>query len=102
MTASLGERRLRCGASQLQSVFVDACEPMLEMTLVPSARTTRLTCPSAAAQSRSMTAATGKRIDNDNTRMSFAPIQQEVDDYISQFKEGYFPPLAMKIGRAHV
>ena len=27
--------------------------------------------------------------------MSFAPIQQEVDDYISQFKEGYFPPLSM-------
>ena len=27
--------------------------------------------------------------------MSFAPIQQEVDDYISQFKEGYFPPLEM-------
>src|SRR5713226_9951062 len=27
--------------------------------------------------------------------MSFAPIQKEVDDYISQFKEGYFPPLAM-------
>jgi NTP pyrophosphatase (non-canonical NTP hydrolase) len=27
--------------------------------------------------------------------MSFAPIQKEVDDYISQFKEGYFPPLSM-------
>src|SRR5919205_718133 len=27
--------------------------------------------------------------------MSFAPIQQDVDDYISQFKEGYFPPLEM-------
>jgi NTP pyrophosphatase (non-canonical NTP hydrolase) len=27
--------------------------------------------------------------------MSFAPIQQEVDGYISQFKEGYFPPLSM-------
>lgn len=28
-------------------------------------------------------------------QMSFAPIQKEVDDYISQFKEGYFPPLSM-------
>jgi NTP pyrophosphatase (non-canonical NTP hydrolase) len=27
--------------------------------------------------------------------MSFAPIQKEVDDWISQFEEGYFPPLAM-------
>ena len=27
--------------------------------------------------------------------MSFAPIQKDVDDYISQFKEGYFPPLSM-------
>ncbi len=27
--------------------------------------------------------------------MSFAPVQKEVDDYISQFKEGYFPPLEM-------
>jgi NTP pyrophosphatase (non-canonical NTP hydrolase) len=27
--------------------------------------------------------------------MSFAPIQKEVDDYIAQFKEGYFPPLSM-------
>lgn len=27
--------------------------------------------------------------------MSFATIQKEVDDYISQFKEGYFPPLEM-------
>lgn len=27
--------------------------------------------------------------------MSFAPIQKEVDGYISQFKEGYFPPLSM-------
>jgi NTP pyrophosphatase (non-canonical NTP hydrolase) len=27
--------------------------------------------------------------------MSFAPIQKEVDDFISQFKEGYFPPLSM-------
>ncbi len=27
--------------------------------------------------------------------MSFAPIQKQVDDYISQFKEGYFPPLSM-------
>src|SRR5436305_15205540 len=27
--------------------------------------------------------------------MSFAPVQKEVDDYISQFKEGYFPPLSM-------
>src|SRR4051794_9572349 len=27
--------------------------------------------------------------------MTFAPIQKEVDDYISQFKEGYFPPLEM-------
>jgi len=27
--------------------------------------------------------------------MSFAAIQKEVDDYISQFKEGYFPPLSM-------
>ena len=27
--------------------------------------------------------------------MSFAPIQKEVDDYISQFNEGYFPPLEM-------
>ncbi len=27
--------------------------------------------------------------------MSFAPIQKDVDDYIGQFKEGYFPPLSM-------
>jgi NTP pyrophosphatase (non-canonical NTP hydrolase) len=27
--------------------------------------------------------------------MSFAPMQKEVDAWISQFKEGYFPPLAM-------
>jgi NTP pyrophosphatase (non-canonical NTP hydrolase) len=27
--------------------------------------------------------------------MSFAPIQQEVDDWISQFEEGYFAPLPM-------
>ncbi|HSP13446.1 MAG TPA: nucleotide pyrophosphohydrolase [Thermoanaerobaculia bacterium] len=27
--------------------------------------------------------------------MSFAPIQQEVDSWISQFEEGYFAPLAM-------
>src|SRR5438309_5719872 len=27
--------------------------------------------------------------------MSFAPMQKQVDDYIAQFKEGYFPPLSM-------
>jgi NTP pyrophosphatase (non-canonical NTP hydrolase) len=27
--------------------------------------------------------------------MSFAPIQKQVDDYIAQFEEGYFPPLEM-------
>ena len=27
--------------------------------------------------------------------MSFAPIQKEVDAWIAQFEEGYFPPLAM-------
>jgi NTP pyrophosphatase (non-canonical NTP hydrolase) len=27
--------------------------------------------------------------------MSFAPLQREVDEWISQFEEGYFPPLAM-------
>jgi NTP pyrophosphatase (non-canonical NTP hydrolase) len=27
--------------------------------------------------------------------MSFQPIQRDVDEWISQFKEGYFPPLAM-------
>jgi NTP pyrophosphatase (non-canonical NTP hydrolase) len=27
--------------------------------------------------------------------MSFAPVQKEVDAWISQFEEGYFPPLAM-------
>ena len=27
--------------------------------------------------------------------MSFKPVQDEVDAWISQFKEGYFPPLAM-------
>lgn len=27
--------------------------------------------------------------------MSFAPIQQEVDQWISQFEEGYFAPLPM-------
>ena len=27
--------------------------------------------------------------------MSFAPVQKEVDDWISQFEAGYFPPLAM-------
>lgn len=27
--------------------------------------------------------------------MSFAPLQQEVDAWISQFEEGYFPPLPM-------
>ena len=30
--------------------------------------------------------------------MSFAPIQKQVDEWISQFEEGYFPPLAM-LGR---
>jgi NTP pyrophosphatase (non-canonical NTP hydrolase) len=28
-------------------------------------------------------------------RMSFALIQKQVDDYIGQFDEGYFPPLEM-------
>lgn len=27
--------------------------------------------------------------------MSFANVQKEVDQWISQFEEGYFPPLAM-------
>ncbi len=27
--------------------------------------------------------------------MAFAPIQKEVDAWISQFEEGYFPPLPM-------
>ena len=27
--------------------------------------------------------------------MSLEPLQREVDDWISQFEEGYFPPLAM-------
>ena len=27
--------------------------------------------------------------------MSFAPIQKEVDEYISEFTNGYFPPLSM-------
>ena len=27
--------------------------------------------------------------------MSFKPLQDDVDSWISQFKEGYFPPLAM-------
>lgn len=27
--------------------------------------------------------------------MSFQPIQREVDEWISQFEEGYFPPLPM-------
>lgn len=27
--------------------------------------------------------------------MSFKPIQKEVDEWISRFEEGYFPPLAM-------
>ena len=27
--------------------------------------------------------------------MSFAPMQKEVDEWIGQFEEGYFPPLAM-------
>jgi NTP pyrophosphatase (non-canonical NTP hydrolase) len=27
--------------------------------------------------------------------MSFAPMQKQVDDYIAQFEEGYFPPLEM-------
>src|SRR4051812_8156402 len=27
--------------------------------------------------------------------MSLAALQKEVDDWISQFEEGYFPPLAM-------
>jgi NTP pyrophosphatase (non-canonical NTP hydrolase) len=31
----------------------------------------------------------------ENRVMSFAPIQEVVDRYISQFKEGYFPPLSM-------
>ena len=30
-----------------------------------------------------------------NASMSFAPIQKEVDDWISQFEEGYFAPLPM-------
>ena len=37
------------------------------------------------------------RIDGNGTTspMSFAPIQREVDEWISRFEEGYFPPLAM-------
>src|SRR5213592_4400399 len=31
----------------------------------------------------------------DDNAMSFAPIQKDVDDYILQFKKGYFPPLEM-------
>lgn len=27
--------------------------------------------------------------------MSFGPVQKEVDEWISQFEEGYFPPLPM-------
>jgi NTP pyrophosphatase (non-canonical NTP hydrolase) len=27
--------------------------------------------------------------------MSFAPVQKEVDEWIAQFEEGYFPPLPM-------
>ena len=27
--------------------------------------------------------------------MAFAPIQREVDEWIAQFEEGYFPPLPM-------
>lgn len=27
--------------------------------------------------------------------MSFKPLQKQVDDWIRQFEEGYFPPLAM-------
>jgi NTP pyrophosphatase (non-canonical NTP hydrolase) len=27
--------------------------------------------------------------------MSFAPMQREVDEWIAQFEEGYFPPLPM-------
>lgn len=27
--------------------------------------------------------------------MAFATVQKEVDEWISQFEEGYFPPLAM-------
>lgn len=27
--------------------------------------------------------------------MPFKPVQRDVDDWISQFEEGYFPPLAM-------
>jgi NTP pyrophosphatase (non-canonical NTP hydrolase) len=27
--------------------------------------------------------------------MSFAPVQKDVDQWISQFEEGYFPPLPM-------
>jgi NTP pyrophosphatase (non-canonical NTP hydrolase) len=29
------------------------------------------------------------------TEMTLAQMQKEVDDYISQFKEGYFPPMSL-------
>src|SRR6266850_5751715 len=99
MSASYCELRLRCLASQLQSVFFEPCAPKLEMTLLPSARMVRLTCPWArVAQRKSRLTAKRTRIGIDGSRivrMSFAPIQKEVDHYISQFKEGYFPPLEM-------
>src|SRR5947207_5727832 len=99
MTSSYCERRLRCLASQLQSLFLELWAPKLEMTFFPSARMVRLTCPCAiVAQRNSRLTARRNHIGIDGSRigcMSFAPIQKEVDDYISQFKEGYFPPLSM-------
>src|ERR1051325_7117390 len=104
MMASYGELRLRCLAHQRRSVDLPPAKPppKFEIVFLPSAPTITCTCAEAldapiAAVRRT---ASDKRIAEDgstrqNRVMSFAPIHEEVDRYINQFKEGYFPPLSM-------
>src|ERR1043165_3388035 len=103
MIASYGERRSRCFAHHRISVDlpVTPAPPKFEISFFPSAVVTTCTCamalePIAAIAEKRRT----DRIAFDgstaqNRDRSFAPIKEDVDRYISQFKEGYFPPLSM-------
>src|SRR5213075_1942212 len=102
MIASYGERRLRCFASHRRSPPRPEETPKFEIIFLPSAPTITCTCAIAlvAPSVATMTKTSDERIAEDgstgqNRAMSFAPIQKDVDRYISQFKEGYFPPLSM-------
>src|SRR5438105_4660745 len=100
---SYGERRFRCFASQRRSAFrPEDAPPKFEIIFFPSFLTITCNCAEAfvtenAAMRRT---AMNRRIAVDgstaqNRVMSFALIQKDVDRYINQFKEGYFPPLSM-------